>query len=377
MNKLRQGCLLSLISAILCATFGAGSATAQTSLYLEEFTGVNPQNTGFVSNGAWFLPTGGTGENNDASCDSYAAATGPSSTNPFGSGEALLLGIGGDTIQADNRTGLYLGQDTLMTLHIDWAAVAPPSNPTAESVRFRLRRLPGGDIDLAARQGSDPLGAGVFSDSIEFPDAINYAGALYVQFYRSAPMEIWVDRLEITETLLADMAVLVDGPLAADAGDSLTYTIDVSNNYVNTAENVIVDLELPAGLSVETVSYAACNNTLPCNLGDFDGGNRVESITVTVLASLSITESADFAVTATVSSDTREEGSGVRDNDSASVTTAITGAPVTVDPGGEEGEGGSSASAEPVPTIGGVGLLAMIASLGLFLLQRLPARPGR
>ncbi len=362
MHRSRSFCLLSLFGMLAWA----GATMAQTTLYLEEFDGVDPANTNFVSNGEWFLPTGGRGENTPDSCAAYASGTGPNSTNPFGSGEALLLGSGGDTIQAENRTGLTLSPDSLMTLHIDWASAINPFSAN-ENVRFELRRLPGGTIDLAERQGSNPLGAGIYSDTIEFPDHINYSSPLTVQMYRSAPMEIWVDRLEITETLLVDMAVLLSGPVAADAGDILTYTVDVSNNYVNTAENVMIDLDLPAGFSVETVSYAGCGNALPCNLGDFDGPNRLESITVTVLASASITESGDFPVTALVSSDTREAGEGVSDNDSASVSTAITGAPTV--PGG----GGNGISAQPVPFLGSAGVLGLILPVLLLLLARLPS----
>jgi uncharacterized repeat protein (TIGR01451 family) len=99
----------------------------------------------------------------------------------------------------------------------------------------------------------------------------------------------------VSVTAVADLAITKsDSPDPVVAGETLTYTIQVTNNGPSTAVNVVVEDVLPAGVSIDSVSASSgeCNAGVP---GDpflpttctFDslvpGASRIMTIGVTVL----------------------------------------------------------------------------------------------
>jgi uncharacterized repeat protein (TIGR01451 family) len=114
----------------------------------------------------------------------------------------------------------------------------------------------------------------------------------------------------------ADLEILNSGPAAAAPGDSVTYTLDVSNSGPSDAQNVSVDDPTPAGLTFESASVP-CSSGFPCDLGNLASSGST-SIDVTFL----IPSDANGSVTNTVSiaSDTADPNA---DNNSATIDTAL------------------------------------------------------
>lgn len=134
---------------------------------------------------------------------------------------------------------------------------------------------------------------------------------------------------------------------SASEGDTLFYTITVTNGGPSPATNVVVTDTLPAGLSLVLVapSQGTCNAASPvtCNLGTLaDGASATITLQTTVTAtSGTITNSASVSAT----------------EDGASGNNTSTTAPLAVVP--------APGSGEPIPTLSEWMLLALMAMLAL------------
>jgi large repetitive protein len=153
----------------------------------------------------------------------------------------------------------------------------------------------------------------------------------------------------------ADLSITKTTPAAeAPTGSTITYTITVTNNGPDTAVNVVVNDDLPAGLQlvIATPSQGTCSATDPvsCSLGSLTSG---ASATITLQALVTAT-SGTISNAATVTADTDD---GTPGNNTASST------PIPVDPG--------AAAVAQVPTLSEWALLALIAMLGIFAIRRI------
>jgi uncharacterized repeat protein (TIGR01451 family) len=154
---------------------------------------------------------------------------------------------------------------------------------------------------------------------------------------------------------------VVVGPAAADlsiakstastqaaTGSTITYTISVTNNGPDSATNVVVSDDLPAGLQyvAATPSQGTCSGTDPftCNLGTLLNGGSA-TITLQVLVT---------ATTGTISN-TATVTSSITDNTPGNNSSSSPALPVT--PAAAEGAAG-------VPTLSEWALLALVAMLG-------------
>jgi uncharacterized repeat protein (TIGR01451 family) len=134
----------------------------------------------------------------------------------------------------------------------------------------------------------------------------------------------------------------------AQTGNTINYTITVTNNGPEAATNVIVTDDLPTGLQFvsATPSQGSCTGTDPfnCNLGTLASG---ASATVTLQALVTAT-SGTITNTATVDSDVDDDNLG---NNTSSTP------PTPVNPGASEVTG--------IPTLSEWALMALIAMLAM------------
>ncbi len=160
----------------------------------------------------------------------------------------------------------------------------------------------------------------------------------------SAPVVIATADLSISKTTTATQAT---------TGDTITYTITVTNNGPDTATNVVVSDNLPAGLQYvsATPSQGSCAGTDPftCSLGTLLNG---ASATITLQALVTAT-SGTVANTATVTADTDDSTPG--NNSSTSPSTPVT----------------SGAQEANIPTMSEWALMALAMMLGLAAVARM------
>ena len=131
--------------------------------------------------------------------------------------------------------------------------------------------------------------------------------------------------------IAADLAV--DKSDAADPvreGDDVTYVVNVSNNGLQTAENVVLTDDLPDGVIYvsATPSQGSCSQdagTVTCNLGDILGGGSAD-VTIVVNAPTAGT----LTNNATVTSDTEDPNAG-NNSDSEETTVNPIAADLAVD----------------------------------------------
>ncbi|HEX2120197.1 MAG TPA: DUF11 domain-containing protein, partial [Thermoanaerobaculia bacterium] len=119
-------------------------------------------------------------------------------------------------------------------------------------------------------------------------------------------------------TQVANLSITKSGPESAEVGDTITYTITVSNNSVSNAADVVVDDATPANLTF-TGTSGDCTNGFPCALGTLPTG-----ASATIQATYVVGDGAKGTTvvnTATVSS-TSDPDAG---NNSASAATQIGG----------------------------------------------------
>ncbi len=121
-------------------------------------------------------------------------------------------------------------------------------------------------------------------------------------------------------TNTADVAVAISAPSSVNQGDTLTYTIAVSNNGPYQATNVTLTDPLPSGVTFSSVSTTAgtcsqASGTVTCALGTISNGG---SATVTLLVSTG--SPASITNTASVVADQNDPNTS---NNSSSVMTTI------------------------------------------------------
>jgi len=139
----------------------------------------------------------------------------------------------------------------------------------------------------------------------------------------------------------------------ATTGSTITYTITVTNNGPDAAENVVVTDDLQAGLQLvsATPSQGTCNAADPvsCSLGTINDG---ASATITLLVLVTAT-SGTISNTASVDATTDDGAPG---NNTTSTPPIIVGAPAEV---------------EGIPTLSEWALLALVMMLGVMALRRI------
>jgi uncharacterized repeat protein (TIGR01451 family)/fimbrial isopeptide formation D2 family protein len=121
----------------------------------------------------------------------------------------------------------------------------------------------------------------------------------------------------------ADVAIVKAGPAFGADGWPLSYTLSVINNGPATAENVVVNDPLPAGLTYQSsaTNVGSCtesSNNVTCNLGDMAIGETAQ-ITIVAVPGASVVGTS-VTNTVTVASSTPDSNIG---NNSDDVTTPI------------------------------------------------------
>ncbi|GAA4810754.1 hypothetical protein GCM10011365_14000 [Marinicella pacifica] len=149
-----------------------------------------------------------------------------------------------------------------------------------------------------------------------------------------------------TAGVSADMAIvktlLTSGPFSP--GQSIQYSLVVSNNGPDTANNVVVT-DTPTNLSITSVSSVNCS-ALPCTIPSMvNGGSETITVTTTI------------------------NGPGNFDN--AAAVTADETDPVTTNNQDNTGNGGSvTAPAQPVPSLSQWAMLILVSLMALLGIRR-------
>jgi len=145
------------------------------------------------------------------------------------------------------------------------------------------------------------------------------------------------------------------------AGNSLTYTVDVSNLGPSDAQNVVVTDTLPGEVTYVSDTAGCVEGpvgTLTCSLGDLAANASISfDITVTVKSD---TPAGEITNTAEVKSDTLDPNPG---NNSANEPTTV------IEPGPGPGPGGPGPGPTPTPEPGTI-LLLGIGLVGILALRR-------
>lgn len=116
----------------------------------------------------------------------------------------------------------------------------------------------------------------------------------------------------------ANLALTKTGPATVAAGNNANYTITVTNNGPNTAENVTVSDPTPAGLSFVSTS-GDCTTAFPCNVGTLAiGESRTITATLGVPADYNVAN--PISNVATVASDSTDPDTA---NNTATATTTV------------------------------------------------------
>lgn len=123
-----------------------------------------------------------------------------------------------------------------------------------------------------------------------------------------------------TVTTSADVAVKVSGPPSATEGDTVTYTVNVTNNGPSDAQNVVVSDTLSPGLTLVSANFgtspaSSSGSTITVPLGTLTAGSTVTG-TIIVKA----TEDGNHTDSATVSTSTPDP---IVSNNTAKATTAV------------------------------------------------------
>ena len=126
---------------------------------------------------------------------------------------------------------------------------------------------------------------------------------------------------------LADLAIVKTGPASALPGDTLAYTIVVTNNGPSDAANVVVVDALPAGTTFVSNS-GACTSAYPCALGSLASGASA-TITTSVLVPVGYSGPPTLVNTASVNSDTPDPDN-TNNQDSALTTLGATSADLSI-----------------------------------------------
>jgi uncharacterized repeat protein (TIGR01451 family) len=152
----------------------------------------------------------------------------------------------------------------------------------------------------------------------------NYSGATVVNTASVASDVNDPDTSDNSSTTTAsvaqdtDLSITKSGPVAVAPGQTVTYTITVTNDGPGNAANVVVSDPTPPGLTFAN-NTGACNTAFPCNVGTLAvGQSAVISATFNVPPGY---PGASITNTATVSSDATELDAG--DNTASATTTVV------------------------------------------------------
>jgi uncharacterized repeat protein (TIGR01451 family) len=154
----------------------------------------------------------------------------------------------------------------------------------------------------------------------------------------------------------ADLSIVKSGPASVTVGSPINYTLQVTNNGPAVANNVIVADTLPAGVSLVSAGGSGwgCSPgpVVNCTIASLPVG-PAPAITIQVTAPAT---PGPLTNRATVAATTIDPTPG---NDSSTVTTQVLPAPVTI-----------------IPTLGTLGLAALVLALGVSALAALRRRAG-
>lgn len=134
--------------------------------------------------------------------------------------------------------------------------------------------------------------------------------------------------VNLTVTSLADLALTMNGPSSVVAGTSITWTSTVHNFGPSTASNVVINENVPAGVSITSVTMpsASCNSGVAgdpsqptsCTFGSLASG--ADSATMTVTATVNPSTTGTLQNNGRVSSDTFDNNSS---NNLATTNTTV------------------------------------------------------
>jgi len=176
----------------------------------------------------------------------------------------------------------------------------------------------GTDIGVFATRAGPSLGGWAELDT-SLPNAIafelDYDPADDVLLVGTLGRGAWTLANASAAFVTADLRIdKSDNPDPAVAGEQLTYTLDVTNDGPETAQDVVVTDELPDGVSFVSASPPSClhdatTNTVTCDLGDLASG-ATTTVTITVLIDADLVFNAGgpttITNTASVDSDTTD-----------------------------------------------------------------------
>jgi uncharacterized repeat protein (TIGR01451 family)/MYXO-CTERM domain-containing protein len=155
------------------------------------------------------------------------------------------------------------------------------------------------------------------------------------------PVEVTVD----AGLCSADLVVTIDGPAAADPGDTVEYTVTVANGGPTVAAATNVSLEVTAGATFASASGDCV--ALPCDLGNLQSGESRSFI-----ASYLIDGGFDGTLTATATATSTSPDPNPGD-ESASVTTTVMGGAGGAGGGATTGTGGGATGTGGGAGVGG------------------------
>jgi len=116
----------------------------------------------------------------------------------------------------------------------------------------------------------------------------------------------------------ADLDIALSGPASASAGNTVAYTITLTNHGPSAAANVAVTNATPSGLSFVSTS-GDCTSAFPCNFASIESGGT-RSIVATFQIPAGYTAPNPITDTVGVGSDTPDP---VSSNNSASANTTV------------------------------------------------------
>jgi uncharacterized repeat protein (TIGR01451 family) len=281
----------------------------------------------------------------------------------------ILAGTGTGTIQDDDGVSLLSidsvsqaegnSGTTAMTFTV---TLSPPSSGTVTVNYATANGSATGGSDFTPVNGTLTFAPGTLSMTVSVPiigDSVNEPNETFT-LVLSSPANAVISTAIGAGTIVnddggnTDVSIVQAAPSTAFALQSVTFTLTVSNNGPNTADNVVVTDMLPAGSTFvsATPSQGSCTGqpTVTCNLGAIlNGASATIAVIVTPTALGPATN------TATVSSAPQVDPNSANNASTASVTVQPTA---------------------PIPMMGGFLLMLLAGMLGgIGAWFALPQRP--
>jgi len=148
------------------------------------------------------------------------------------------------------------------------------------------------------------------------------------------------DQFVVGQQTTAEIRIDKTGPATATAGQNIVYNLAVIAEGTTPSTNVQVNDQIPAGLTLLSISDPTCNNSFPCTLGDIPNG-QTRNLTVTLAIPENYNGPNQINNTATVTSNNDTDPSNNTDTVPTTITipqradvVAVKTGPNTVDPGG-------------------------------------------